>query len=332
MGDYDYFDADMPPDHDRTTDALLRVLAARQPPLAAPPGTAFEYSSFAFDLAALAAARATGSSYAALLGERFFTPLDMRSAFVRPGRLRDFAGVRTLAYRRVGGALERHDVFDREGFHGGSNIYLSARDLDAWSISFLRAPVLRPRELALALQPAAVAGGTSGLTLGSWYRSSDGPAFWYSGHLQGFHSEAFRDAAANHSIVYTSNNTLEPWLQKAIVRAVRDVLAGRNVPPLAAPPTQPVSEEEYASLAGRWTLPQGDDLVIQRAGDGLHVDRAGVRYRMFPVGSDAFYVPGLDVMLGFARGAGGEVTRIHVSSNVAEQWGARAPAAPRPAE
>lgn len=105
------------------------------------------------------------------------------------------------------------------------------------------------------------------------------------------------------------------------------------MPPLTAPPTQPVSEAEHASLTGTWTLTQGDDdLVIQRAGDGLFVDRAGVRYRMFPVGPAAFYVPGLDVMLGFARSAGGDVTRIHVSSNVAEQWGARAPAAPRPAE
>lgn len=321
--DYDFFDADIPADQDRTTDALLRVLAARAPALAAPPGTTFEYNNLAFDLAALAAARAAGSSYAALVRERFFEPLDLRSAFVRPARLRDFPGVRTLAYRRADDTLERHDVFDREGFHGGSNIYLSARDLDRWNASFLHAPVLRPAELALALQPAAIGHGTSGLSLGSWYHSGDGHAFWYSGHLQGFHSEAFRDLAAGHSIVYISNNTLEPWLQKALVRAVREVLAGRSVPPLAAPPTDRLSEAEHASLAGRWTLPQGDNLVIESAGAGLHVVRHGVRYRMFPASAAAFYVPGLDFMLGFARGAGGAVTRIHLSSNVEEHWGAR---------
>jgi hypothetical protein len=48
---------------------------------------------------------------------------------VRPGRLADFPGVRTLGYRPVNDTRELNDVFEGEGFHGGSNVYISARDL-----------------------------------------------------------------------------------------------------------------------------------------------------------------------------------------------------------
>jgi CubicO group peptidase (beta-lactamase class C family) len=87
---YDYFDPWIPPNQVRTTEALLAVIAAQRPVLAFPPGTGFEYSSFGYDLAALAAARAGGKPYAELLAERIFRPLGITSAFVRPARLGDF--------------------------------------------------------------------------------------------------------------------------------------------------------------------------------------------------------------------------------------------------
>src|SRR5688500_15194608 len=65
--DYDYFDPSLPPGRIRTTEALVSVLAEQKPPLFFEPGSAFEYSSLGFDIAALAASRATGKPYAALL-------------------------------------------------------------------------------------------------------------------------------------------------------------------------------------------------------------------------------------------------------------------------
>lgn len=129
VADYDYFDPFLPKGEVRTTERLVAVLHEQRPALSFAPGSAFEYSSFGFDVAALAAGRAAASSYAELLRDRFFTPLGISSAFVRPGRFQDFPTVRSLGYRRVNGTLEVNDVFDGEGFHGGSNIYISARDL-----------------------------------------------------------------------------------------------------------------------------------------------------------------------------------------------------------
>lgn len=325
--DYSYFDPHLPSDDSRTTERLLRVLAEQKPALTAPPGTAFEYNSFAYDLAALAAARAAGASYADLLRDRFFRPLGMTSAFVRPARLADFPQPRTLGYRREGTRLEPNDPLDREGFHGGSNLYLSARDLHRWSLSFLRGSPLAPPALTRTHEPASIAGRTSALTLGSWYYTPDRRAFWYSGHHQGFHSEVFRDVSAGVSIAYVSNNTLEPWLQKGIVRAVRAVLAQAGAPPLEPPAVDAVRSDELASLAGLWRFDRGSDLVITGSADALFAERDGIRYRIFQVGDEWFYAPGLDLLLGFAKGPEVGRRRIYAGSSVDERWGelARAP-------
>ena len=82
--DYDYFDKWLPANEVRTTESLLGVLGAQRPALSFAPGTAFEYSSFGYDLAALAAARVARSTYAELLTLRLFQPLGVTSAFVRP--------------------------------------------------------------------------------------------------------------------------------------------------------------------------------------------------------------------------------------------------------
>lgn len=312
--DYDYFDAHLPRDQVRTTETLLQVIAAQKPPLASTPGTAFEYSSFGYDLAALAAARAARTTYGALLEQRFFRPLGMTSVFLRPGRLADFPGVRTLGYRGSGERRELHDVFDLEAFHGGSNIYFSARDLDRWNRSFFAAKQME--------RLATIGNSPSGLTLGSWYRSGDS-AFWYSGHLQAFHNEVFRDAERQESIVYVSNNTMEPWLHKAIVRGVQAVLHGNEVRPLVAPAVVAVPKDERAALAGRWVMPDGEAVVVAAAENRMNIERDGVNYRIVPVSATMFYVPGLDWLLGVSGAPADPRSRLYLATNVDERWGSR---------
>ena len=329
LPDYPYFDAFLPADQVRTTETLLRVLAQHKPKLAFRPGSAFEYSSLGYDLAALAAARAARSTYANLLQQRYFAPLGMRSAFVRPGRLGEFPGVRTIGYRRTPGRLERNEVFDFEAFHGGSNIYFSARDLARWNESFLLDPVLDARSLSLGLEPVVLEPGRSGLNLLSWYQAPERRAYWYLGHLRGFHSLAYREHGSGLSIVYVCNNTIESWMQHALARAVRDIVAGREPEPLTRPPTVALGAAEYAGLTGDWRTGDGQVFPIE-GGDGkLWLTRRGVRYRMFPDDPRSFYVPGLDLIVGFERDGSGAPSRIRVSSNLGVETGPRAAGPPR---
>ena len=307
VADYDWFDPFLPAPAIRTTGALLKVLETQRPPLAFEPGTRFEYSSLGYDLAALAAARAAGkSSFAQLAQERFFVPLGFTDSFFRPARFADFPGVRTLGYRVVDGKAALNDVFDYEGFHGGSNIYFSARDLHRWNASFF--------DRSESQEMAKIGSGTSGLTLGSWYRSADGTMFSYAGHLQGFHDEAFRDMKTKQSIVYLSNNSLEPWMQHALVRGIRAILAGGNPTPAQPPAVVAVSKEDLPRLNGTWMLGETRGVIK----DGT-IERDGVVYRMFQVRPHAFYVPGLDLVLGFAD----DLTRMYYSNHFEEGWGER---------
>jgi CubicO group peptidase (beta-lactamase class C family) len=323
--DYDYFDAYLPRDQVRTTEGLLGVIAAQKPRLLFRPGKEFEYSSFGFDLAALAAARAAGQRLDRLLGERIFHPLGINSAFLRPGRLGDFPGVRTLGYRTVDGAPQLHDVFDFEGFHGGSNIHISARELHRWSMAWLNASWIDERGLRPALEDARIGGERSGLTLGSWYHDADRKAFSYAGHLQGFHAEVFRDVQSRVSIVYVSNNTLSPWLQHSIVRAIRAIAAGDVAEALTPPATDEISREERSRLASTWALPDGERFEVEFAEGRTSLVRNGVRYRMVPVERKFFYVPGLDFMVGFKKGGSGDPVAMNLSSNFDDVWAKRIP-------
>lgn len=316
--DYDFFDRDLPPPAVRTTEALLSVIASKRPPLAFEPGSAFEYSSFGYDLAALAAARAAETAYGELLAKRYFRPLGFESTFLRPARLNDFPGVRTLGYRTADGKTAVNDVFDFEAFHGGSNLYLSARDLHRWNTMFFDGA-----DRGAVLQLATIGGAPSGLTLGSWYRSKDGRQFSYAGHLQGFHDEVFRDMRLLHSIVYVSNNTMELWAQHALVRGLRNILAGQAQAPLQRPAIDLIPRDQHASLKGRWRIEDGEVVVIGDAAGVLQIERKGVRYRMVQVDPRAFYVPGLDLVLGFARGEDGSFAKIYYSTNFTEGWGTR---------
>jgi len=321
--DYDFFDPYLASDQLRTTEALIAVLHAQKPALASKPGTAFEYSSFGYDLAALAAARAAKKPFHQLLDERVFRPLGIKSAFVRPGRLHDFPEPRTLGYRRSEGALVRNEVFDFEAFHGGSNVYISVSDLHRWNVSFIENRLLAAGTSAAAHHYAIVNGMQSALTLGNWYRTDDGSAYWYSGHLQGFHSEVFRDVAHKHSIVYTSNNTIDSWMQKSLVRAIQAIVAGRDPGRVEAPVVDDVQKEERPSLAGEWRMDDGSTRTIDNAAGYLRFMHNGIGYRMVQVKRNMFYVPGLDPMIGFVKGPDGAFARIVVSSNVDVRWGNR---------
>ena len=124
--------------------------------------------------------------------------------------------------------------------------------------------------------------------------------------------------------MYVSNNTLEPWLQKALVRAIRSILAGREVPPLAAPAIDDIARDSYGTLIGRWVTSDGERLTVERSGDHLALGWKAVSYRMVQVDHRTFYVPGADVMVGFGGSSVGAPARLYVSSALDERWSARA--------
>lgn len=316
-----YFVGLDPAGETRTNELLLEILAERTPPLSFEPGSGFQYSNAAYDLAALLIERVTGVSYAEFLEVRMFGPLGMDSSFVRPAWNRYWVGVPTLGYRTVDGELEAFPLPDNQAAYGSNLVRSSARDLWRWTRSFYTDPVLDDPTLESGLQAPSVGRHRSAINLLSWYHDDGGGRFYFTGAGQGFQSFAYWDAVRGHSIVWVSNKSV-PLPDVLLSRALVDVMEGRTPDPVTPPDYASLdvtsamawpSMEELASLSGTWSLtPAGELTIGMREGiDDLmtgwplfaRIDD-GPRYHIFPV-ENRLYVPGLDATVWFTEHPGG---------------------------
>ena len=313
--DYDAFDADFPPGRVRTTEPMLRALALRRPSPDFAAGTRFRYSSFGYDVAALAIERISGRSYEVFVRERFFAPLGMSDTVARQARLADWPQ-RTLGYRRQDGNFVRRDVFDDEGFLGGSNLYVSARDLGRWASAFASRAGVPVGVLSAAADGATLADGRLlGLSRLSWYCADErGNAAvavaavqcHYPGDLLAFYAIAYWNRARGEAMAYVTNHSLPPWQRALLARELIAALGDKRAPTErvdTAP--EPLPRERWPLVAGRYESPRHGTLLIAAHDGGrmLLTDRHGVDYPVFRVGDGVCAVPGLDWWLGFVGGS-----------------------------
>lgn len=253
------------------------------------PGTAFAYCNLCSVTLALLVERVTGQHFLSFARERLDLP---PSVTIRPRRLADWHD-RAIGYRRSDhGGLERADSYEGEAFYGAANLSLNAIQLSEWGSKWWQHPLRAIHDVATS--PALIAGKPSGLTWGNWYCASDGLRCHYLGHHEGFHHMLYWDADRRISIAMVSNNSLEPALQQRLQRAIVAFVNGHNTVArreLAAPLPNAVV------TAGRYRLPGGE--IVRVDGDGPRgaVERRGVAYPAYPVGSGIRYIPGLDVYL-----------------------------------
>jgi CubicO group peptidase (beta-lactamase class C family) len=317
--EYDFFNDLIPADQIRTTSLFLNVLREGRTAPAFEPGTQFRYSSLGFDVAALLIERITGQTWEGFLRTRVFVPLGMRSTFLRPARLDQWPGIRTMSYQRARDSLEVHDVFDNEGFYGGSNLYFSARDLFRWSRSFYTRPVLseaarsRGSEAAVLWDPAEGKGGHSALNFLSWYYPETGRRFHYPGALQGFWSSVYRDEDRRYSVVYVSNNSVPQWLRPLLTRALIEIMEGRDPAPIDLPAYVDLTPDDIDAIVGQYLVRGIGTVTIEGLENRVHIRvEDGIEYPAFFVSDGQLYVPGLDVWIGFPAAPAPEVFR-HLS-------------------
>lgn len=302
--DYDWFDPRVTPGEPRTNSSHLALLARDAPVPNFEPGSAFTYDNVAYDVAAMVIERSAGSSYAKVIAERFSRPLKL-AAFVRPARFADWQGPRTRGYRRTAEGWKDYDAHDLEGFHGGANIYLSARDLYRWVDGY--SGVVGAATSRAAVAPARLDDGRStGISLGSWYVSAGGKRRYYTGSHNGFFCFGYADETRNIAIAWVANDAPPSWLQPALSRALIAIAEGRTPEPLVAPP----AADPTLDPSGRYRVSEVGEVSVRRDGQQLRVRLNGVEYQGFPVARGVHYVPGVDAFLRFASVPQGQ---IHLS-------------------
>lgn len=304
--EYDFFEGLLPEGTVRTTELHLKALREQNVPPDFEPGTRFRYSSLGFDIAALVVERVSGKRYEDFLRERILGPLGMDSTFVRPARFADWPGTRTMSYRRIDDTLLVRDVFDDEGFYGGSNVYLSALDLYRWGRSFYRnsllgARVLRRGMTAPSLRDAATGiGGPSRINLLGWYHPGRERRYHYPGMLEGFYSSLYHDDDRGYTIALMSNTGMPQWVRPLVMRTLVDILDGRRPPPIGERRFTRLDSVALESVPGSYQVEGIGNVEIIRRRDHamVRVDH-GLRYPAYPLGDGQLYVPGLDAWIGF---------------------------------
>jgi CubicO group peptidase (beta-lactamase class C family) len=278
--------------------------ANRTAPKPAPSTTPrFHYCNLCYDTAALVVERVTGRTFEEALRARLFAPLDIDRAFVRPARLADMPADRAVGFRTAGGRTERFDAEDLEGFHGGGNLYASARDFARFARAFaIEAPVPGADVVKRALLPAKLAAdATSGLTLGSWYCAADAQRCHYRGAHRGFHNVMYWDRAKRLVVVYVSNSTLAPWLQPRIARELVAAAEGREPAWLGEPALQALTPEVLARAAGSYDVAGVGRVALRAVGETAFArPPGGVEYPLYAVSSTLLYAPGLDAYVGLS--------------------------------
>lgn len=271
------------------TNSSLLVEAGRHP-LLFEPGTAFTYCNLCYSTLALLIERVSGEHYLDFVKREALLPAGVA---LRPARLADWKG-RAIGHRRtIDGKLERFDSWEGEAFYGTANFSLSAVQLAQWGAEWWRSPLSSIR--AEATTPALISGKSSGLSWGNWYCASERHRCHYLGHHEGFHHMLYWDADRRISVAMVTNNGMRATLHQSLQRALVAFAEGR---PRAARRTLAVEPADVPVPAGQFELlPTGERVRIDSDGKKVKLERRGLVYEAFQVGSGVRYAPGLDLYL-----------------------------------
>ncbi|MEZ4585288.1 MAG: serine hydrolase domain-containing protein [Gemmatimonadales bacterium] len=289
------------------------------------PGSRFAYCNECFDVLALVLERASRQPWASFLERRFFEPLGLDSAFLRPARLADWPGARAVGYERIGDSLVLRDIEDDERFYGSSNIWLSARDLHRWVTAMLEGSIVPESVRARAHAITRFANGErSALNRLNWYHGSPEGPYVYSGHLGGFHHEAYWDPGSGISVVWVSNvlggRPAAPLLTRALLR----IAAGEQVSRVPTAWFERPSPGSRVGIAGRYALPDIGTVTIRDAGELIGVQVGdGAVHDGYPL--TGFFVPDLDVEVGFSDPGPAGYETLHWLSTFDSAAGRRVP-------
>lgn len=231
---------------DYTEDELVAV--AVRLPLEFAPGETWRYSNTGYALLGFLVRRATGRFYGDLLRERIFQPAGMRSARVISES--DIVPNRAAGYELVQGRIRNQEwIAPSINTTADGSLYLSLRDLIAWTVALNRRSVLDSAALAQSWAPVRLkgGGGTYGYGFGWSIDHQRGRArIGHTGAWQGFKASIQRYPGSGLTVIALAN--LDAALPAPVSFAVAGILEPALLPPHLMPPGGDGPREPIQSL------------------------------------------------------------------------------------
>jgi len=299
-------------------DQLYQFLASYQLPRDI--GAEFEYSNIGLALVAQAVEHVTGKSYASLLDERIFTPLEMTETAL------------TTTPELEGRLARGHDAarnpvsnWDLEVFAGAGALRSTVADVSKF-IAAASGAVPSPLDPALTImlertRASDPNGGKVGL---GWFTLShpEGEIAWHNGMTGGYNAFAGYDRQSRKGVVVLSN--------MASTVGIEDIgfhLLAENLPLAPMPKLRQAVEIDPALLdryVGKYALTPAFVLEVTREGDGLFVQATGqAKLPVFAENETTFFYKAVDAQLSFELGADGKATSLTLHQGGHSQPGNR---------
>ena len=273
----------------KTNEQMLAEVSDRKLPPRFTPGSAFTYCNLCYIALAILVEKTSGHHYLDFARSQLQLPA---AVTIRPPRLADWTG-RAIGYsRKSAGKIDIVDSYEDERFYGTANLSISAAQLARWGAQWWREPLITIGPLVTT--PAVIAGKPSGLTWGNWYCAPRGRRCHYLGHHEGFHHMLYWDADRHISVAMVTNNSMRATLHQPLQRALVAFAEGR---PRAARRELASEPIDLPVPTGLFELPTEEKVRIFSEGKKVKLERRGLTYDAFQVGSGVRYVPGLDLYL-----------------------------------
>jgi CubicO group peptidase (beta-lactamase class C family) len=290
---------------------LLDFLASHQ--LGRDIGSQYEYSNFGMGLLGYLLARRAGSDYETLLRTRITGPLGMKDTAVM------------LSAQQLGRFATGHDMFMRPAkpwtldlLAGAGGVRSTANDMLRFVQGFVEPGngPLAPAMKAMLARRWPAADPRFDTALG-WViaKSPAGDIVMHDGGTGGYRSSLAFDPAKKRGAVLLTNCAAEPAVNDLAIHMLvgSPVAPNRPVPP-APPPAQKrtaitLPAAELDRLAGRYSFPNGMEMLVERDGEGLIAQLTG--QPKFPIFAEAplrFFWRVVDAQLEFVAGEAGKIT------------------------
>lgn len=295
------------------------------------PGTQFRYNNTGYALLGMILERVTGRPYAAYMGERFFTPLGMRSAVYCPSG--PAGDTHAAGYDARDGAIVPTRFLHMSQPYAAGALCMSVPDYLRWQAALTTGRVVRPATLARMATPDTLRTGAKtsygfGLVSGL---AGGHRMIWHNGGVNGFTTQGvwFPDDSLRVAVFANAVGANPERLAANLAAAVLGL-------PLVAPPKPlvavPLAADSAPRYAGTYELtrPDGRPLVLHviTEGAGLVAQAEGPGQGKIPLvhlGADTFgaeFDPTLRLTILFENG---RATRARLRQRGATLEGARRP-------